>query len=136
MKTLLSLIFLAPYAFAGGGQIPDYKEVHSIYLGTKCFDSKDQAELNSCSEKSLNESKVEMKQLEIKLISSYGHNDKKSDLLIENAQESWFKSSSLDCELETYYSKGGSGYDAIFNLCLKSKVNERISYLKLLIDNP
>ncbi|EOI5798272.1 lysozyme inhibitor LprI family protein [Cronobacter dublinensis] len=53
------------------------------------------------------------------------------DVYLEKSQLAWIKMRDASCDYETYESRTGTGFAAIYEKCLLDKTNERIKYLNL-----
>lgn len=53
------------------------------------------------------------------------------DVYLKKSQLAWIKMRDASCDYETYESRTGTGFAAIYEKCLLDKTNERIKYLRL-----
>ncbi|WP_105639814.1 lysozyme inhibitor LprI family protein [Cronobacter dublinensis] len=53
------------------------------------------------------------------------------DVYLKKSQLAWIKMRDASCDYETYESRTGTGFAAIYEKFLLDKTNERIEYLKL-----
>ena len=135
----LSIFFLLPsLAYAGGSKviIPDYMQVHKPFLSLSCIDEKTQHEMDQCGEHSLVKVTSQMNVLLESLKKSHKSAEPGLYDSLESSQLAWKNYIDASCKVETYYSRGGSGFNAIWNYCLETKTNERISYLSWMMENP
>ncbi len=123
---------------AGGvaNQQADYADVHKPFLSMSCMDAQTQHEMDECGSKSLVSATQKMQQIFEHLKINYTANEPGLVKFLLHSQETWIKYQQASCKLETYYSRDGSGFNSIWNACLEQKINERISHLNWLIDNP
>ncbi|MCP3852923.1 MAG: DUF1311 domain-containing protein [Gammaproteobacteria bacterium] len=138
MKYLFLIFFLSSLVQAGGltNQTPDYTEIHKPYLSMACIDAQNQHEMDACGEKSLASTNRRMEEILTNLKKDYKTSEPDLFESLISSQKSWETYKETSCKLETYYSREGSGFNAIWNGCLESKINERISYLNTMKDNP
>ena len=140
MKYLYLLVFFAGVSCAGSEavDVPDYVDVHSVYMSMSmaCLDAQDQRAMDECGVKSLAEANKKLKRLYGTLKSNYMKSEPDLFKALEVSQNRWDTYKVSSCKLETFYSREGSGFDSIWNGCLETKINERISYLNWMISNP
>lgn len=135
----LSVFFLLPsLAYAGGEKIiiPDYMQVHKPFISLSCIDEKTQHEMDQCGKRSLVKATSQMNVL-FEILKT-NHKSAEPDLFdsLQASQLAWNTYIDASCKVETYYSRGGSGFNSIRNYCLEAKTNERISYLIWMMENP
>lgn len=138
MKFLYLLVLVAGVSCAGSEavDVPDYIEVHSVYMSMACLDAQDQRQMDECGEKSMAEANKKLERIYSTLKSNYMKSEPDLFKALEVSQNSWDTYKVTSCKLETFYSREGSGFDAIWKGCLETKINERISYLNWMISNP
>lgn len=138
MKSLFILLcaFALSTACNGEVDIPDYNQLHKPYESLTCIDEQNQQAMDKCGEQSLAKATAQMNAFLNNLKKSYISDE--PDLLqpLQDAQVAWQAYMESSCRIETYYSRGGSGFHSIWNACLETKTNERISYLSWMMDNP
>jgi len=134
-KTFVFLLFLTQSCYAGDA-IPDYMKIHEPFGAATCSSANTQHEMDACGRKSLAMATKKMEQILAKLKKNHKANEPKLFVFLEKDQASWETYKTTGCEFETYYSRNGSGYESILNVCLETKVNERISYLQWMLDHP
>ena len=138
MKYLFLLLLVPSISNAARemAQIPEYTQIHKPFLATTCFGSRNQHEMDQCGEKSLAKAKERMARILAALKVNYKTSEPDLQKYLEKSQASWEKYEVSSCKFETYDSRDGSGFYSIWNECLESKINERISYLSWMLDNP
>jgi len=138
MKYIFALFFVSTLSCAGGVEEskPDYMQVHKPYLSMTCINEVNQQAMDKCGELSLVKATNQMNDILKKLSKSYTKNEPDLSKALTDSQLSWHEYTKNGCQLETYYSRNGSGYGSILNACLESKINERISFLNWLMENP
>lgn len=134
MKYLYLFVFVFSVANASEKDIPNYKNIHKPFWGLSCLEAKNQNELDQCSQKALNSSTTEMNKVLSSLISS--NSESEFIKYLKSSQQAWIKHMEATCKVQTYASIGGSGFFSIWNDCLETETNERISFLNVLINNP
>jgi len=138
MKYIAILFFIPILCYAGNGNPtpPDYFTVHKPYSATGCPDAETQQEVDQCSEARLLKVTKQVEIMVEALTKNYKINEPKLEMIFIKAQKSWNNHMKLACDYQTYYSKGGSGYQSILNACKESQILERISYLHWMLDSP
>jgi len=138
MKYVTILFFIPTLCFAAGGSSvsPDYFVVHKPYSAAGCLEAKTQQEVDQCSEIKLLKATNQMEILVGMLAKNYKENEPKLGIVFVKAQKAWSEYMALACDYQTYYSKSGSGYQSILNVCKESQILERISYLHWMLDSP
>ena len=138
MKFFLILILFSSFSYAGGTvkQLPDYMQVHKLYLSMACIDEQTQQDMDACGKKSLSRAVKKMDDLLTALKKNYKTSEPELFKSLEASQVAWVNYKDASCKLETHYSRESSAFESILNGCLEIKINERISYLSWLADNP
>ncbi len=135
----IAILFLIPilcYAGNGNSIPPDYFAIHKPYSAASCLDMETQQEVDQCSAAKLLKVTKQMEAMVDELTKSYRFNEPELGVIFIEAQKSWNNHMKLACDYQTYYSKGGSGYQSILNACKESQMSERISYLYWMLDSP
>jgi len=132
MKYLYLLFFISSDAYVS--DIPDYNNIHKPFWGLSCFDAKNQDELDKCGKKTLDLSTTEMNRALTVLKNSKSEPEFINAL--KQSQNTWLLHMEFTCKIQTYDSIGGSGFYSIWNSCLETETNERISFLNGLMSNP
>jgi len=138
MKLFLLLVLFSSLSYAGGSavQVPDYMQVHKPYFSVACIDEQTQQDMDACGKKSLSLAVKKMDNFLAALKKNYKASEPELLRSLETSQIAWENYKDTSCKLETYYSREGTGFESIWNGCLEIKINERISYLSWLADNP
>ena len=138
MKYLSLLFFVSTLAYAGGSkvEIPDYMQVHKPFLSLSCIDEKTQHEMDQCGERSLVKVTSQMKTLLESLKKNCKSTEPDLFKALQTSQLTWRANMEASCTVETYYSRDGSGFNSIWNSCLETKTNERISFLSWMMPPP
>ncbi|MCP4321689.1 MAG: DUF1311 domain-containing protein [Alteromonadales bacterium] len=138
MKLLMIFFLFTPLAYAGGAKviISDYMQVHKPFLSLTCINEKTQQEMDQCGERSLVKAKSKMNALLETLKTNHKSAEPALYDTLEASQLTWNKYMEASCKVETYYSRGGSGFSSIWSYCIETKINERISYLSWMMENP
>ena len=138
MKPLYLLMLISSMSYAGGDAagVPDYVQIHMPYMSLACLDAKNQADMDACSKRSLKKSMEHMNSLLDALHLNYNKSEPELTKLLKASQNDWRVYMESTCRVETYYSRGGTGFDSIWNACLESRINERASFLNWLLENP
>lgn len=138
MKIIFLLLIVPIISYAGGKDIivPDYMQTHKVYISMKCIDEKTQHEMDECGERSLKSAASNMESMLAKLIKNHTTSEPELSIALKTSQTSWKIYMEDSCKVETYDSRDGSAFHAIWNACLEIKINERISYLSWMMENP
>ena len=136
MKYLFFLLLTPLLSYAGGNEIPDYMQVHKPFLSMACIDEKTQHTMDQCGERSLASATSRMNAL-LDLLKK-NNISAEPDLFkfLKSSQLAWKTYMESSCKVETYDSRHGSGFHSILNACHEAKINERISFLSWMMDNP
>ena len=124
MKYAIFLFFIPILCFSGGDSptSPNYLVVHKPYSATGCQGAKTQQEVDQCSKTRLLKAESQMEILVDMLTKNYNENEPKLDIVFIKAQKAWSDYMILACDYQTYYSKGGSGYQSILDTCKESQL--------------
>lgn len=101
-----------------------------------CSKSKDQHEIDSCRETGYNDANNKLASLVNKLSENYAKNEPKLKPVFLEAQNKWEAFINSECDFQNYYSRGGSGYNAYFLICMESQILKRITQLQYVLDRP
>jgi uncharacterized protein YecT (DUF1311 family) len=136
---MFMLMFTSSMSFAAGGDVAnttDYVQIHKPYMSLTCVDAQTQADMDTCSKRSLENSIKQMNRLLDMLHMNHSKSEPELLTILEKSQTDWKAYMESTCRVETYYSRGGTGFDSIWNACLEAKINERASLLQWMLDNP
>ena len=138
MKRLYVLMLISSMSYAGGDKtsIADYVQIHKPYMSLACVDAQNQAAIDACSKRSLKMSMEHMNRLLNTLYLDYNQSEPELIKFLKVSQNDWRAYMESTCRVETYYSRGGTGFDSIWNACLEAKTNERASFLNWMLENP
>ncbi len=138
MKYLFLLLWVPLLSYAGGEkvEVPDYMQIHKPYLSMACIDENTQQAMDKCGERSLVKVTSRMNKTLALLKKNYINTEPDLFKLLQVSQLSWQSYMELNCKIETYDSRNGSGFNSIWNACLEAKINERISFLNWMMENP
>ncbi len=138
MKYIYLLFFMSSLSYAGGQDVktPDYMNIHKSFMSLTCIDEKTQQAMDQCGKKSLENATTQMNSLLNVLKESYSTDEPGLLELLLSSQADWKIYMNSVCKVETYYSRNGSGFDSIWNSCIEMKINERISFLTWMKENP
>ena len=134
MKYLYLLCFISPLAYVS--DVPDYKNIHKPFWGLSCLEAKNQVELDQCGKNALDHSTSEMNRSLTTLINDMSVREPEFINMLKESQNTWILHMETTCKIQTYGSIGGSGFYSIWNSCLETETNERISFLNGLMSNP
>ena len=136
-KILFLLLFIAPSSYAADSpKMPNYIQAHKIYIPLNCINSQTQAEMDECHHKNLPALTTKMDMTLSLLKKNYKTSEPGLLKELEKSQAAWKNYYVANCDFETYESRNGTGYYSILNMCLETKINERISYLQWMLDHP
>jgi len=116
--------------------VRDYLDIHKLFYSIECADSKTQTEMDACGEKVIKSSERKMNKLFNQLQLNYKSSEPGLIKDFNESQKQWALYANANCKVETWYSREGSAFQSIWNACMEAKINERISYLAWLSDNP
>ncbi len=135
---VLMLMFTSSMSFAGGdvANIIDYVQIHKPYMSLACVDAQTQADMDTCSKCSLENSIKQMNLILGMLHMNHSKSEPELLTILEKSQNDWKAYMKSTCRVETYYSRSGTGFVSIWNACLEGKINERASFLHWMLDNP
>ena len=110
-------------------------------FANECYGEKTEIDMSECTTeryKSLDKElnvvyRAKMLELDSIKIHSDGANVKPVSYYLKMSQLAWIKMRDADCDLETYESMGGTGYDSIYHNCLADKTRDRINKIKAMM---
>jgi uncharacterized protein YecT (DUF1311 family) len=111
-------------------------QVHKPFLSLSCIDEKTQKSMDKCGEVGLAKVTSQMKMLLEGLTKRYKKGEPDLSKAIQFSQQAWQADIEASCKVETYESRDGSGFNSIWNSCLETRTNERISYLDWVLESP
>lgn len=101
-----------------------------------CQPAPTQAQLSECIETNLQQAEDVTQQALAELGRSLRENEPALLELLLDSQQTWEAFAAAQCDVETYYSRGGTAYQAYVDACMTSFHRNRHEQLQWMIDNP
>lgn len=101
-----------------------------------CQPAPTQAELSECVETNLQQAEDVMQQALAELGRRFRESGPALLELLLDSQQQWEAFAAAQCDVETYYSRGGTAYQAYVDACMADFYRSRYEQLRWMIDNP